>query len=67
MTSDRGYELTPVAIAAGRRLSDRLFGGKVTELVNHLIAEHDIDRAELAELNRLIAHAERQSRRRDRS
>jgi len=24
---DRGYELTPVAIAAGRRLSDRLFGG----------------------------------------
>jgi len=26
--SDRGFELTPVAIAAGRRLSDRLFGGK---------------------------------------
>lgn len=25
---DRGYELTPVAIAAGRRLSDRLFAGK---------------------------------------
>jgi len=25
---DRGFELTPVAIAAGRRLSDRLFGGK---------------------------------------
>jgi glutathione reductase (NADPH) len=25
---DRGYELTPVAIAAGRRLSDRLFSGK---------------------------------------
>ena len=25
---DSGYELTPVAIAAGRRLSDRLFGGK---------------------------------------
>ncbi|KAF2479947.1 hypothetical protein BDY17DRAFT_302958 [Neohortaea acidophila] len=24
---DRGYELTPVAIAAGRRLADRLFGG----------------------------------------
>jgi len=48
-------------------LTDRLFGGKVTELVNHLIAEHDIDRAELAELNRLVAQAERQSRRRDRS
>lgn len=26
--SDSGFELTPVAIAAGRRLSDRLFGGK---------------------------------------
>nr|POE52040.1 glutathione reductase [Quercus suber] len=25
---DKGYELTPVAIAAGRRLADRLFGGK---------------------------------------
>ncbi|KAF2266576.1 glutathione reductase-like protein [Lojkania enalia] len=25
--SDSGFELTPVAIAAGRRLSDRLFGG----------------------------------------
>lgn len=25
---DSGYELTPVAIAAGRRLADRLFGGK---------------------------------------
>lgn len=23
-----GYELTPVAIAAGRRLGDRLFGGE---------------------------------------
>lgn len=26
--SNSGYELTPVAIAAGRRLSDRVFGGK---------------------------------------
>lgn len=25
---DRGFELTPVAIAAGRRLGDRIFGGK---------------------------------------
>ena len=25
---DRGFELTPVAIAAGRKLSDRVFGGK---------------------------------------
>ena len=26
--STSGYELTPVAIAAGRRLGDRLFGGE---------------------------------------
>ena len=26
--ADKGFELTPVAIAAGRKLSDRLFGGK---------------------------------------
>lgn len=26
--ADQGFELTPVAIAAGRRLADRLFGGK---------------------------------------
>jgi glutathione reductase (NADPH) len=25
---DKGFELTPVAIAAGRRLADRLFGGQ---------------------------------------
>ena len=25
---DKGYELTPVAIAAGRKLSDRVFGGQ---------------------------------------
>ena len=25
---DKGFELTPVAIAAGRKLSDRIFGGK---------------------------------------
>jgi BlaI family transcriptional regulator, penicillinase repressor len=45
-------------------LTDRLFGGKASELMGHLLAEHDIDRAELAELNRLIAQAER--RRKDR-
>ena len=27
-----GYELTPVAIAAGRRLADRLFGGAAARL-----------------------------------
>jgi BlaI family penicillinase repressor len=46
-------------------LTDRLFGGKASELVGHLLAEYDIDRAELAELNRLISQAER--RRKDRS
>ena len=46
-------------------LTDRLFGGKASELMGHLLAEHDIDRAELAELNRLISQAER--KRKDRS
>lgn len=46
-------------------LTERLFGGKASELVGHLLAEHDIDRSELAELNRLISQAER--RRKDRS
>ena len=45
-------------------LTDRLFDGKASELMGHLLAEHDIDRGELAELNRLIAQAER--RRKDR-
>ena len=46
-------------------LTDRLFDGKASELVGHLLAEHDIDRSELAELNRLVSQAER--RRKDRS
>ena len=46
-------------------LTDRLFGGKASDLMGHLLAEHDIDRTELAELNRLISQAER--RRKDRS
>jgi BlaI family transcriptional regulator, penicillinase repressor len=45
-------------------LTDRLFDGKASELMGHLLAEHDIDRSELAELNRLVAQAER--RRKDR-
>ena len=45
-------------------LTDRLFDAKASELMGHLLAEHDIDRSELAELNRLIAQAER--RRKDR-
>jgi predicted transcriptional regulator len=45
-------------------LTDRLFGGKASELVGHLLSEHDIDRNELAELNRLIAQAERKKKER---
>lgn len=44
-------------------LTDRMFGGRASELVGHLLAEHDIDRRELAELERLISQAERQPRR----
>lgn len=32
---DRGYELTPVAIAAGRRLSDRLFNGQTNAKLDY--------------------------------
>jgi predicted transcriptional regulator len=45
-------------------LTDRLFDGKASELVSHLLAEHDIDRSELAELERLIAQAERRRKER---
>lgn len=34
---DKGFELTPVAIAAGRKLSDRIFGGKKDA---HLVYEN---------------------------
>ena len=47
-------------------LTDRLFGGRVTELVSHLLAEHDIDREELADLERMIAEAERHGRGKER-
>ncbi len=47
-------------------LTDRLFGGRVTELVSHLLAEHDIDRDELADLERMIAEAERHGRGKER-
>jgi predicted transcriptional regulator len=36
-------------------LVSRLFGGDALALVNHLVDEGEIDRAELAELQRLIA------------
>lgn len=32
---NKGFELTPVAIAAGRRLSDRLFGGKTNSKLDY--------------------------------
>ena len=47
-------------------LTDRMFGGRASELVGHLLAEHDIDRGELVELERLIGQAERQRRQKER-
>lgn len=41
-------------------LTDRLFAGNVTALVSHLLAEHETDPAELAELERLIAAHEKE-------
>lgn len=35
-------------------LTSQLFRGDVTALVNHLLAEHDIDSSELAQLRKLI-------------
>jgi predicted transcriptional regulator len=43
-------------------LTDRLFDGRVTDLVSHLISEHEIDSNELAELNQLIADADKKER-----
>jgi predicted transcriptional regulator len=47
-------------------LTDRMFGGSVSELVGHLLSEHELDRRELAELERLIGQAERQRRPKER-
>lgn len=43
-------------------LTDRLFDGRASELVSHLLEEHDIDSDELAELRSLIAEAEKKER-----
>lgn len=43
-------------------LADRLFGGEVTALVSHLLAEHEIQPDELAVLKRQIAEFERKER-----
>jgi BlaI family transcriptional regulator, penicillinase repressor len=43
-------------------LADRLFGGEVTALVSHLLAEHEIQPDELAALKRQIAEFERKER-----
>jgi BlaI family transcriptional regulator, penicillinase repressor len=44
-------------------LTERLFRGDATALVSHLLAEHEIDPAELGELRRLIDDRERDERR----
>ncbi len=43
-------------------LTQHLFAGDVTALVNHLLAEHSIDARELADLRSLITARERQGR-----
>ncbi len=43
-------------------LTERLFDGRVTDLVSHLISEHEIDEEELSELNQLIADADKKER-----
>jgi len=42
-------------------LVDRLFEGSLTEAVSHLLSVRDISRAELAELERLIADRRKKS------
>lgn len=51
-----------VTVAMVADLTDRLFAGRVTDLVNHLISEHEIDADELAELNQMIGDAEKKER-----
>jgi BlaI family transcriptional regulator, penicillinase repressor len=41
-------------------LTSQLFRGDVTALVNHLLSEHEIDSAELAQLKALIAVREKE-------
>ncbi len=45
------------------RLTARLFGGDVTALVAHLLAEHEIDPDEIAQLKTLIARREKEESR----
>jgi len=43
-------------------LTDRLFGGKATALVSHLLSDHEIDARELVELKKLVASQEARQR-----
>jgi BlaI family penicillinase repressor len=47
-------------------LVERVSEGRVAPLVAHLLERHEISAAELAELKRLVAQAEKKSRRRPR-
>lgn len=64
-TEGRKYVYRPtVSEAEVRRsmlgdLTDRLFDGSVAAVVTHLLQEHEVEAAELDELRRLIAEAER--------
>jgi predicted transcriptional regulator len=44
-------------------LTERLFAGDVTALVSHLLTEQEVDRDELAQLEKLIADARGKERR----
>jgi predicted transcriptional regulator len=43
-------------------LTSQLFRGDVTALVNHLLAEHEIESEELAQLRAMIAAKEREQK-----
>ncbi len=42
-------------------VTNSLFGGRVSELVNHLLAEHQVDPAELERLRAMIERKEEES------
>lgn len=47
-------ERMPLAGAQAGRLVDRLFGGRISPLVAHLVERRDLEPADLAELEKLI-------------
>lgn len=56
--TERGVTRTMVA-----DLADRLFDGSAAALVSHLLESHEVDRAELEELKKMIDAATKERRR----